>query len=253
MKCPHCGAPIGIEEEYCSYCGQKNLMSSKHQADMQHYKNEFSKTQNTVYEHTKHITTLTVPVIFLAVMVILNVAAVIFFGKAWDISSAIAESRIEKNAAMHRQKLEELLEHQDYIGFEEYYSGNDLYLSDIFNNYRAIESACSNLSFFYTTITEIYTEPDSYYLDEENLNSTLRNISQDIEEIFSVKDDYCYNPELVTGQAADIIEDIQTQTKALLVAYCGLTREEADDFSDLSRSNQYKLLERGLQELCERR
>lgn len=249
MKCPYCGAPIGIEDEYCAYCGQKNLMTSKHQEEMQHYKNEFAKTQHVVYEKTRYITSLTVPLIFLTVMIILNIAALIFLGKSSDIGYSLLEANIEKNADTHLEKIEEYLEHRDYIGFYQYFSRNDLYFADVFDDYSAIENASGNLSSLYTMVTEIASEPGSYYLEEDNINYTLKSIARNVEDIFSIRESYSYNTEAISGEFDTIIDDIEIQTKALLVAYCGLTREEADELPNLSLARQYEVLERGLARL----
>ena len=37
MKCPHCGAQIGLEEKYCPFCGLPNEFARKHQEDMGEY------------------------------------------------------------------------------------------------------------------------------------------------------------------------------------------------------------------------
>ena len=52
MKCPYCGSPLGLEDEFCSFCGQRNQFAKKHQADMKHFKKEFSKTQGSVCQNT---------------------------------------------------------------------------------------------------------------------------------------------------------------------------------------------------------
>ena len=45
MKCPHCGAQIGLEEKYCPFCGLPNEFARKHQEDMDRYEQEFQQTQ----------------------------------------------------------------------------------------------------------------------------------------------------------------------------------------------------------------
>ena len=82
MKCPHCGAQIGLEEKYCPFCGLPNEFARKHQEDMDRYEQEFQQTQSEVYQKTKHFTSLTVPLTVIFVLILLNIV--------WGIYMAIA-------------------------------------------------------------------------------------------------------------------------------------------------------------------
>ena len=72
MKCPHCGAQIGLEEKYCPFCGLPNEFARKHQEDMDRYEQEFQQTQSEVYQKTRHFTSLTVPLTVIFVLILLN-------------------------------------------------------------------------------------------------------------------------------------------------------------------------------------
>ena len=53
MKCPNCGAPLKMEDKFCTYCGAPNKLAVKHQQDMEHYEREFEKTQEEVLTKTR--------------------------------------------------------------------------------------------------------------------------------------------------------------------------------------------------------
>ena len=72
MKCPHCGAQIGLEEKYCPFCGLPNEFARKHQEDIDRYEQEFQQTQSEVYQKTRHFTSLTVPLTVIFVLILLN-------------------------------------------------------------------------------------------------------------------------------------------------------------------------------------
>ena len=75
MKCPHCGAQIGLEEKYCPFCGLPNEFARKHQEDMDRYEQEFQQTQSEVYQKTRHFTSLTVPLTVIFVLILLNIVS----------------------------------------------------------------------------------------------------------------------------------------------------------------------------------
>ena len=43
MKCPYCGAPLGLDDKFCPYCGQPNTLAKKHQADIKNITGNFRK------------------------------------------------------------------------------------------------------------------------------------------------------------------------------------------------------------------
>lgn len=53
--------------------------------------------------------------------------------------------------------------------------------------------------------------------------------------------------EYFTDETNAALTDLRTQTKAILVAYAGLTPEEAEALPDLSSRKQKEYLERGLE------
>lgn len=91
MKCPHCGAQIGLEEKYCPFCGLPNEFARKHQEDMDRYEQEFQQTQSEVYQKTRHFTSLTVPLTVIFVLILLNIVSFVFVAKA-GISAPVFKS-----------------------------------------------------------------------------------------------------------------------------------------------------------------
>lgn len=249
MKCPYCGSPIDLEDEFCSFCGQRNTLAQKHQTDMRHYKNEFTKTQQEVYKKTRHFASLTVPIIILFVLLVLNIGAVIFARSSWDIGKYMLEHKIQKNADEHREQLETYIKAGDYYGFSAYYNTNSLYMADEFREYNAVVSAADSYFRIYEILLNT-SEYGNYHLDQENISSTVRSITYCLTEIFDVEHNYSYNKELyLADDKMAVIYTIQDQTKAILAAYGGLTLEEAENLPNLSATRQQELLERRLKEL----
>ena len=136
MKCPHCGAQIGLEEKYCPFCGLPNEFARKHQEDMDRYEQEFQQTQSEVYQKTRHFTSLTVP---------LNIVSFVFVAKSWDIGSGLQKQQIHSHLSKHQENIDTYIQNGDFCGLSYYYSQNSLYYEDAFDKYNALISA-SDLS-----------------------------------------------------------------------------------------------------------
>lgn len=249
MKCPYCGSPLSLEDEYCSFCGQPNPYAKKHQEDMKHYKNEFSRTQQEVYTKTRRFASLTVPLIILFVLFLLNIGGVIFAASGWKIGMDLEEREMIRHADKHREHLEDFIQSGDYVGLSSYYNANSLYFADEFDEYDAIVSVADNYFSVYRVLAN-KADFNHYNFEPENLPSTVRSMAMNLDMLFNVEQDYVYNADItLTDKKLAVIRDIQDQAKAILVTYGGLTLEEAESLPDLSSSRQEDLLERRLGEL----
>lgn len=247
MKCPHCGTPLGLEDAFCPFCGQPNTLAKKHQEDMKHYKNEFKKTQQEVYTKTNRFASLTVPIIILFVLLLLNIGAVVFVSKSWDIGRSMLESKISKNVSSHEKNLKDFEEAEDYYGLSNYYNSNSLYLSDDFKAYSAVIQTADSYASIYRILANI---SDSYHFQDENISSTVNSIVLNLDYIFNVEQTFAYRKEThLTEEKMAVIAKIRTQTNAILVSYGHLTKEEAEELPNLSASRQKELLEGRLAEL----
>lgn len=103
MKCPHCGAQIGLEEKYCPFCGLPNEFARKHQEDMDRYEQEFQQTQSEVYQKTRHFTSLTVPLTVIFVLILLNIVSFVFVAKSWVSAPVFKSNRFTAISASTRK------------------------------------------------------------------------------------------------------------------------------------------------------
>ena len=141
MKCPHCGAQIGLEEKYCPFCGLPNEFARKHQEDMDRYEQEFQQTQSEVYQKTRHFTSLTVPLTVIFVLILLNIVSFVFVAKSWDIGSGLQKQQIHSHLSKHQENIDTYIQNGDFCGLSYYYSQNSLYYEDAFDKYNALISA----------------------------------------------------------------------------------------------------------------
>ena len=89
---------------------------------------------------------------------------------------------------------------------------------------------------------------NNYYFDSDEISHTITTLARDVHDIYNLEDNYSYNTEeYFTDETNAALTDLRTQTKAILVAYAGLTPEEAEALPDLSSRKQKEYLERGLE------
>ena len=67
MKCPGCGANLGLEDQFCPYCGTANPHARQHQAEMQNFRHEFEKTRDRVEERANRFAGFAVPLTILGI------------------------------------------------------------------------------------------------------------------------------------------------------------------------------------------
>ena len=138
MKCPHCGAQVGLEDKYCPFCGLPNEFAKKHQEDMDRYQQEFQQTQSDVYQKTRRFTELTVPLTVVFVLIILNIGAYIFVSKSWEIGSSLQKQEIHTHLTEHQENIDTYIQNGEFCGLSSYYSQNSLYYEDEFDKYNAL-------------------------------------------------------------------------------------------------------------------
>ncbi len=120
MKCPHCGAPLKMEDKFCTYCGAPNTLAMQHQADMEHYEREFTETQEEVLTKSRKAGHLTGYLVVLIVMIVLNIVAAFFSSNAWNFKYERRRVEATKQASIHRAALDKMIEEQDYIALRTY-------------------------------------------------------------------------------------------------------------------------------------
>lgn len=245
MKCEYCGSSLQPGSTHCPFCGlpvsDTGIFSSEPVYST-------PSPHQTSAAPAKSSSGLKAPLITLCILIVLNIGAAVFAASAWDIAYSIQEWQVSKHSDTHMQKLLSLLESQDYIGYRLYYYENSLYSCSDFDDYYAVTLACSNLYSVYEIVAN-YGYDREYYFAEEELARTTELIANYVNAVFTVEQNFSYDPAYLTPEKSAAIAHVQEQLKAILVAYCGLTIEEAEQLPDLSYTRQYELIERGLQQL----
>ena len=82
MKCKYCGAEIGLEENFCQYCGRPNEQAARHSRDMASYHRRFAATEATVVNKTNRYRqiVLRIGLIFILMILTLVISRTLFAG-----------------------------------------------------------------------------------------------------------------------------------------------------------------------------
>ena len=250
MKCEHCGADLSIENAKCPYCGLDNPYYKQHREQMQQYQKEFQNTKKDVYQVTNRYVGKTIYITIIAVLVALNILG--FFANAVladELARDINHSRARRKAAVLRENLEQMEQDGDYLGLTYYYYNQDgPYVTEL-DDFGQIAVVCGNYRYIYETVTKTF-----YYQNhssEPNIEFQGKVIEDSLEDIYVAMDEEnanyfdlkagCYNAEHVRA-----MEKCLEQTYAVLHTYCNISKEDLENFREMSPAKRSVIIEEGL-------
>ena len=117
MKCPYCGSPLDLDDNFCSHCGKLNEQVKQHVDEMNRFKAEFTETKEGVYQTTKRYTATTVRVALIAVLVVLNVAVAVVGARYYSFERMLGEADCERHFEEYSAILDTYLEEEDFSEF----------------------------------------------------------------------------------------------------------------------------------------
>lgn len=245
MKCPNCGANLTIDDEFCSFCGEENPFAEKHREEMEHFTKDFNRTKSQVLEKTQNHSRFVVKIMLIAVMMVANLLVWMAAVNSYDVERFFINRRIKANYQVHKAELDRLEEERDFIGFYIYQNENDLYYSNIFDEYRASYNVASNYWALYQYTMELVMEDDenSYYTPEKRVEM----ITQQIEYLYkySVPGEYADMTQYSEKHQA-FMDDAVGQAEDLFQTYLNIPADKLAEFKELSTARKQIMIEEGL-------
>lgn len=248
MKCNFCSGDLTIEDAKCPHCNADNPYYQAHRKDMAAFTGKFFATRKKVEERTEKFTRKSLFITVIAVLVTLNLAAILLLINVDSINYDRMLNKNTKDADKYAAIVSQMESDGDYLGINAL--GANYYLRSggtAMAEYQAIIDASSAYYNFYSTILDI-TNYRHLYSDNSELAERL---SKNLNTLYKIR--YVNSAELPDNpkyapKHLDTMDDMLENCKALLTAYCGLTKEEADSLSDLTMAQRQVLIEQHLME-----
>lgn len=245
MKCPYCGANLTIDDERCSFCGEENPFAEKHREEMKHFTTDFNRTKSQVLEKTQSHSKFVAKIMLIAVMIVVNLLVWLAAANSYEVERFIINRRISSNYLIHKAELDKLEEERDFIGFYIYNNENQLYYSDLFDEYRAAYNVASNYEMLYQYMMGLVTEDneDSYYSPEQRIEM----VTQQIEYMYRYSEPQEYSDMTQYSQKHQaFMDDAVAQAEDLIQTYLNVPADKLSEFRELSSARKQIMIEEGL-------
>lgn len=244
MKCKYCGGNITLETAFCPYCGKPNEHAEQHARDMQKYHSEYTETKSDVQEAAHKYTGTTVRIIIVALLVIVIILLMVLAGNAYSIKRAWIQSQNKKNVEEIMQKMDEYLINEDYIAFAHFCNENYINTFETeFEMYIPAERASQSYCHVYNSIMEIACPPS--YAD---LDSQIEFLTENLDYFYNNLDmsQYEYYENIDVEKNKKVLATMEQKIELLLVTYCGITDEQAEEMKTMSSAKRAVMIEEGV-------
>lgn len=249
MKCEFCGGNLSLEDKYCPHCGQINKHSQEHIREMGHFRKRFESTQDRVYGVTHAYTQLTVRIALICILIVLIILAVMLGTNAYSVMRDIRERNSNRKFDEYSEVMDSYLEKGEFAEFHYFCESNQIdWFESPYEAYAPVISAARDYSYIVDGIADMVCKEAEEEWEPKFLGSV----------VFSFYDRL--NPENWSWyEGADCeknrkaLEKMVNQVEGLLITYCGLTREQAENLSELNEARITVLLEEAMANEAERK
>ena len=242
MKCKYCGAEVGLEENFCSYCGKPNEQALRHTQDMASYHRRYAATEAAVVRKTRHFSQIILRAVLILVILIATIVMYAVTESAYSLPEAMRRRDAEKNPERTIAALDSYLEARDYLGFSTYleYNGIRTHGTD-FEAYSEIAICADYYKDFVLRMERLFLHADQEAWLKYNASSDIRWLCQSL-------DDFLYEYNRVqqreeSGRFLSYIEDMQQTMKGMLRVYLGIGDAEFEEFLALSENRKAAYVE----------
>ncbi len=244
MKCPHCSAPLMIEDEVCRYCGKENPYFTEHRAQMKEFTEDFAETQQEVVEAAKKTTHFTASIAVVCALAALNLLILLGFANLWDIQGVYENWYTNQHATEIRATLETYSDAQDPIGMYHYHDATVFGSNNDLDDYDSVYWVVWMYSILHESIVEI-----AFY--QERSYQTVSELAEDISDYLSsyyryaTQEDYD-DPAEFSAEHQATIDMTTARLEAMIETYLGIPAEEIPALMELSDARRAIAIEEGV-------
>jgi len=242
MKCKYCGAEVGLEENFCSYCGKPNDQALRHSQDMANYHRRYAATEAAVVSKTRHYSQIILRAVLILVILIATIVMYVVTENAYSIPEATRRREAEKTPARTIAALDSYLEARDYLGFSSYidYNGIRTYDTDF--------EAYSNLALCAGYYRDFVLQMESLFLHTDREAWLKYSASNNIRWLCRSLDDFLYEYDRAQRREESelflsCLEDMRQTTAGMLNVYLGIEYTELEEFLALSENRKAAYVE----------
>ncbi|MBO4915421.1 MAG: zinc ribbon domain-containing protein [Oscillospiraceae bacterium] len=237
MKCPYCGGEVGLEERFCSYCGQPNEQAQRHHQDMAHFRKQYAATEADVVGKAERYAQ-TIPRV--VVILILLIASVVMWAVSSDLSLYPEKTRrraAERNPEPVIDQLEGYLAERNYMSFASYFEYNDL------RTYNSPFEDYSDLCWCAVSYQDLIIQTEKLFLHSDTDSWIKYSASYDIQRLCQTIDsfiEYADRAEQTLENEAHLacVADMRANVMGVLRLYLGVGEDEAEEFLALSENRK---------------
>lgn len=242
MKCENCGGNLTLEDVVCPHCEAVNPHAIEHIREMKRYQKDYEGTKEQVYDVTKRYVSVSVRIIVIAVLIVLIILCGILSDEGYSIHHKMNLAKSERNYEEYTAVIEEYLEDGEYNALYSFLEAHYITNSyEIYEEYRPVIRAVTQYSFFYNDVIRVI-----YPYSEESLKTYPSRIEGDLASFYKLYDEEHYINVYDNPKHKEDILKMEKQMNAMLVAYCGLTMEEAEGLKNMTQAERMSLLEERL-------
>lgn len=239
MKCENCGGNLSLEDVVCPYCDSVNEHTIQHIRDMNRYKREFEGTRKNVEEVAKKHTGNMVKIVTICILLIAIIICCFLSDQSYSIRIEINENKAEREFEQNQKILLQYLEEGEYYSFYSYiYEKNIPTYHGKYEEFREIYYATNQYTYIYDFVVSL--QGNGKYIDKEEM---LEMLITSVNDFYKVYDENNYLHIAEGEPYYEAVKGIEDRIKALLVTYMGLSKEDVENFGELTNTQRRRLIE----------